>query len=137
MKSETGPYTQGKERQRKEADHYRLVGGSVNKQGNLHMRIVLGGLKTRSLHLTSRILKVYTEGLPGFIHIFSPDGLNNTFLSQVHILQRPSLWQQWAEYTFQGQGMGCGGFDCPGQVLRLTGGHIFLITSSNTNLPQW
>ena len=43
------PYTQGKERVKKEADLSRLVGG-VNKQGNLHMRLVLGGYKISNLH---------------------------------------------------------------------------------------
>ena len=31
---------QGKERPKKEADHYRLVSSRVNKPGNLHTRLV-------------------------------------------------------------------------------------------------
>lgn len=52
-------YMKGKERPKEEADHSRLVGDSLNKQGNSHTRFVLGGLKTRrSLPLPARILKV-------------------------------------------------------------------------------
>lgn len=35
-------YTKGKERQKKEADHARLVGGMFNKLGNLHNEACLG-----------------------------------------------------------------------------------------------
>ena len=42
-----------------EADHFRLVGGSFNKQGKLHM-LVLGSHKiSRSLYSTTRILSLY------------------------------------------------------------------------------
>ena len=75
----------GKERLKKEVG-YRLVGGSFNKQGNLYMR--LGSHKTsRSLDLPTKILKVYTEALMGFSHVFSPDGLNNTLLSHGSVLE--------------------------------------------------
>lgn len=37
------PYTEGKERPKKEAAHSRLVGGDFNKLGNLLKRLVLGG----------------------------------------------------------------------------------------------
>lgn len=33
---------EGKEKPKKEAYHSRLVGGRLNKQGNLHRRLVLG-----------------------------------------------------------------------------------------------
>ena len=36
-------YTEGKERQKKEADHSRFVGGRFNKQGNLHTKEVCLG----------------------------------------------------------------------------------------------
>ena len=66
------PDTEGTERLKKEVSHSRLVGGRFNKQRNLHT----------SPHPPARILKVYTEALPGFSHVFSGDGLNNTLLSQ-------------------------------------------------------
>ena len=66
-----------------EADHSRLVSGRLNKQGNFTHETCLGSHKTSSSqHLPIRILKVYTEALIGFGHIFGPDGLNNTSLSQ-------------------------------------------------------
>ena len=57
-------YREGKERSKKEADHSILVGGTFNKQGKLHTRLVLEGHKmSRSLYLPTRILKVYIEAL--------------------------------------------------------------------------
>lgn len=41
MKCETNPYTEEKGKPDKGADHSRLVGGNFNKQGNLHMRLLL------------------------------------------------------------------------------------------------
>ena len=50
---------EGKERPKKEADHFRLVGGYFNKPVNLQMRLVLDGHKmSRSLH-PIRILEAY------------------------------------------------------------------------------
>lgn len=34
------PFMKGKERLKKEADHCRFVGGSFNKKGNLHTRLL-------------------------------------------------------------------------------------------------
>lgn len=49
----------------------RSVGGSFNKQGNLLMRLVLGGCKvSRSSHPSVRILKVYVEALTGFSPVY-------------------------------------------------------------------
>ena len=60
VKSERGPVLrEGKERPKKEANHSRLVGGSLNKQENLLRKLVLGDLKiSRFPHLPARILKV-------------------------------------------------------------------------------
>lgn len=53
------------------------------------MGLVLGGYKTsRSLHPSPRILNVYIEALAGFSHVYCPDDLNNTSLSQVCILAK-------------------------------------------------
>ena len=78
---------EGKERWKKEAGHSRLVGGSFNVQGNLQMRLVLGGCKTnKSLYLPAKILQVCIEASPGIRHIFSPDGLNDTLFSQGYVI---------------------------------------------------
>ena len=89
MKSQTvSPYTEGEERPTKEADHFRLVGGSFKKQGSLYMRLVLSDHKmSRPPNRPARILKVYIEALTGFSHVFSSDGPDNTLLSQGCILE--------------------------------------------------
>lgn len=63
------PYTKGKARLQKEADHFRLVGGSFNQQENLYRRFVLGGCKmSKSPHWPTRILKsLYVETLTGLL----------------------------------------------------------------------
>ena len=40
---------------------------------------------TSSPHPPTSILKVYIEALTGFSHIHSPDGLDNTLLSQGYV----------------------------------------------------
>ena len=47
------------------------------------MRFVLGSCETsRSPHLPARMLKVCVEALTGFSHVYCPDGLNNTLISE-------------------------------------------------------
>ena len=83
VKSEVPPYMEGKERPKEDLDHSRLVGSHFNKQGNLHTSLLLDGCKiSQSLHLLTRILKVYIEVLAGFVHLYHPNGLHNIFLSQ-------------------------------------------------------
>lgn len=61
------------ERLKNEANHFRLVGDSFNKQGNFHLRLVLDCCKmSRYLHLPTRIMKVYRRALTGLRHVFSP-----------------------------------------------------------------
>ena len=87
------------EKIKERGDHSRLAGGSFNKQGNLHKRLVLGGCKiSGSLRLPTRILEVRIEALTGFSLVFSPDGLNNTLFSQGLVLE--------IAHTFQGQERG-------------------------------
>lgn len=67
-------YVDGKEKPRKEANYSRMVGGSFNKQRNLHRKLVLG------------ILKISWSLYPPASHILSPDDLN-TLLSEGFILK--------------------------------------------------
>ena len=76
------PYTEGKQRLKKEANHSRLAGSRFNKQGNLHTRLVLGSYKMRSLPESEK----FTEALMSWLHI-NPDGLSNTILSEHCILE--------------------------------------------------
>lgn len=75
----------------------------------------LGSLETsRSPHLPAIILKVYI--LMEFSHVASPDGLNNSLLSQVSILENVSHCGNsgWNIYTSQKQERGWGSSNCPG-----------------------
>lgn len=83
--SQSGPLAQRVGRKlKKKADHFRVVGGRFNLQGNLLRRLVMGGQRKNGLlHLPTRILKVYIETLPGFGHKYHPDGLNSMFLSSL------------------------------------------------------
>lgn len=64
------------------------VGGGLNKQRNLHR----GGLSLvaeRQVYIhTHQILKVWIEALTGLSHIYCPDVLNTTSLSQAVSLRQ-------------------------------------------------
>lgn len=65
-----------------------MIGGSFNKQENLHRRLILSECKiSRSLYLPARNLNIYTDALTGLSHIIQPDSLNNTLLSQGFTLE--------------------------------------------------
>lgn len=94
-----------KRREKKEAGHSILVGGSVHKQENLLLRLVLG-TKRQSLHSPARIFKVYIEALAGFDQLDHQSSLNNTLLLWGWVLREGSSWvktQGIMEYTFQFQ----------------------------------
>ena len=57
-------YMEDKERQKNKADLPRLIGGRLNKQGDLHIRLVVGSLKmSSSLPQPASILKFLYTGL--------------------------------------------------------------------------
>lgn len=113
--------------QRKRLTTSRLVGGGFDKQKILYRRLVLGCCKmSKSPHLTTRILKVYIEALTEFSHMYHPDDLSNTLLSQV----TPSVGIG-AECTFQGQGKGREDSNCSGPVPGSTTGHVLSMTAPN------
>lgn len=71
------------------------------------MRLVLNGSKmSRPQHLSTRILKVYTEALTGFRHIHQPDGLNTTLLAKALSLRQLLRVGRLGECTFQVQRKG-------------------------------
>ena len=81
--------------------HSRVVGGRFNKQGNLHMRLILGCHKTRrSPHPPAKILKVDIETLPGFSCVYRADGL-----SSPHPWKRLPLWEHHTCFTRPGEEM--------------------------------
>ena len=63
----------------------------LTEQGNLYLRLVLSSHQMNtSLHPSARIFKVYVEALTGCSHIYCPDDLNNTLISQGCILENGS-----------------------------------------------
>lgn len=65
------------------------------------MRLVSHGCKmNRSLHLPTKILKVYIEALTGLSHVDHPDGLKTTFLCQGCVLGAASGDREGKKYTY-------------------------------------
>lgn len=86
---------------------------------------------SRSLHSPTRILKVYIEDLTGFSHVYYPDGLNDTLLSQVYVLvMAPTVGRVGSTYIPR-TGRRGGASDCPCPTQGSTVGHVLLTTSSN------
>ena len=75
----------------KERDHSRLLGGKSYKKENLHMRVVLGGHKTKISVPTFQNLHI--EALTGFSHTYHPDNFNNTLIFQECILEKGFLYR--------------------------------------------
>ena len=123
---------EGKERQKKEADHSRLVGGRFNKQGDLLTKLVLGSHKmNRSLPSSTKLLQVYIEALMGVQSHISPDGLKDILLSQGYTLERAASVWKVGRMCIPRMGLGWRPSKCPSPVQGSTGGHALLITSSN------
>lgn len=94
-------------RPKKEADHFRLLGGSFNKQRKLHIRLALESCKMTMSHTypPEYSLKVYIEALNGFSHIYSLESLNNTLFTQAAFLKNSfHRGNRRVERIFQGQG---------------------------------
>ena len=100
------PHKEGKKRpKRLAAPNWQVVG--FNEQENSHTRLVLGGHKTRRRALPpTGVLRASLAPSPWFSHMDCPDGLNNTWLSQVCVLVLK--WVQrcgWGgQHTLQGPG---------------------------------
>ena len=94
-------------------------------------------LAGRSLPLTSKILKVYI--LVGFSCIPTPDGLNNTLLSQVCVLENSSHSGngRWNMRTSQAQGWGEEPLIAWVQLVGQTRGHALSMTSFNNFSLIW
>ena len=126
------PYTEGKEKPKKDADHSRLVGSSFYKQGNLHTRLVLSiHQMNRSLHPPTSILKVYIEALTGFSPVYSPDGLNNTLLLQGRVLETAPAMGMVGGIRIPRTREGWGALDCPGRAHKSTSSHVLSVSFSN------
>ena len=64
------------------------MGRSINKQGNLHRKLVLGSLEmSRSLDLPTRIFNIYLEVLTELRHIHLPSGESQQHITLGCILE--------------------------------------------------
>ena len=84
---------------------------------------------SRSPHPPTRILKIMS--LSGFRHIFSPDELKNTLLSQGYVLQTATSMGIVGGTHVSRTG---GSSDCLGPADRSTCGHILSVNSFNRYL---
>lgn len=110
--------TEGRDRLRKEAEHFRLVGGRFHHQGNVQG---LSGAATDE-HIFAPVCQIlnnlYGEALAWFGHVHCLSGLSRTSPSPgLHPWAASRMGKQ-AELTFQGQGSGWG--PSAAQVLRMT-----------------
>lgn len=88
----------------------RRVAGGSNKQGNLHVRLVVGDCNaSRPPRPPARIFKVQKEAFTGSSHMFRPDGLGSSSPSQGSVLGATLAMGtvgELGEYiAVQGQGM--------------------------------
>lgn len=84
---------------------------------------------SRSPHPPTGILKIMS--LSGFRHIFSPDGLNNTLLSQGYVLETATSMGIVGDTHVPRMG---GSSDCLSPADRSTWGHILSVNSFNRYL---
>ena len=131
VKSETGPCSRRWGRNRRKRQQ-RQVGGELNKLG--HYIRGLSWAAARAVHLRTCPPEswVFIEALTGFSHIFCPEDLSNTLLSQGCILENGSHCGNGRQKFIPRTGTGRGAFHCPGPVHRSTGSHVLLLTSSHT-----
>ena len=126
---------EGKETPKKETVHSRFVGGSFNKEGNLHMTLLLGGCKMRSPHPSTRILNVYTQGLSEWGHIYRP-GVLNALLSQSYVLGAFSIMGMVSGTYIPGQKREWVASDCSGPAGESTGSLTLWMTSSKNEASR-
>lgn len=92
-------------REERKGGHSRLAGGRFNKQGDLYMRLVLGGCKiNRSQHPPTRILKVCREAFTEVSHVYTVQMVSAP-ISISRLQPWGSFWEQGrqVEHIFQGQ----------------------------------
>lgn len=118
------PYTESKERLKKDAGYSRLVGDRLNKQGNLTWVLVWAPTRQADTCIMQD-WKVYMVALTGFRQVFSPAGLNNTLLSQGCLLRTVASVGTVGRCPFQRQGREWGAFSCLSQAT----GHLAFTSS--------
>lgn len=103
-----------------------MAGGCVNKQGNLQGFVLGSHNKSRSLHLPTKILKVYVEALT--VYVYHPDGLNNLFTVKTVLETASDMGKASGTYIPRtGEGR-----EEPLIAQALLKDHVLLMTSSKT-----
>ena len=87
---------------------------------------------SRSPPPSPRILKVYIEVFTGFSHVFHPDDLHNTLLSQGCALEAAPSVRTVGGIYIPRTGRGWGDSNCLGPTHRSTRGPVPSVTFSNT-----
>ena len=131
-------YLENKKRLRKEADHSRSVDVRVNKRGNLHRRLAIGGCKrSQSPYLPISILRAYIKAFTGFSHIYHPDAHTHEYLKAVSLGQLPGVGRASRKHIPRAR-MSLRIFQLPGFSLRIKSESSVLLTSpknyTTTNL---
>lgn len=90
----------------------------------VHMRQV-------DLHTSWPILNIYIEALTGFNNVFSPGGLDRTFLSPRCILGMTLFMQMVGHTHIPGHRRETGAFSCPSRVQVSGGDHVLSMSSPN------
>ena len=80
---------------------------------------------------SARSLKVYMEALTGFKHVFSPDGLNNTLLSQGCVLEEAAGVGIVGRMYIPRTGEAVRSLRLPGSSSWVSSSHILSMTPSN------
>lgn len=108
----------------------------INK-GNLDKRLSWSAASWVSSAPAQQTVKVYIKALTGFSHIYGPDVLNIASLSQGCVLGAASRSGkgQWNPHSKDREGARTS--ECPGPAYRSTGGHIGLMTFSNSDMKMW
>lgn len=122
------PYTGGRKSLKTKTGYSRLVGGSFNKQGNLHKADLHGFKTSRSPHPLTQTVEVYMEALPGLSHMYTVQRVSTTLCSFTMVFFKSLLPQeQWAECVFQEHRSSIAGVQLRGQSA---------VTSSNDLLQH-
>lgn len=130
--SQTGPGTQRARRDRRKR-HSRLAGGRFNRQGNLHMRLVLGSqlLETQLSQPAHCNLKFIWRPYLG-CHVLVQMVPAPRCSLKAAFLKTASNVGTMGRWHIPKQGRGCGASGCAGPAHRSTCGSILLMTSSYT-----
>lgn len=98
-------YTEDEEKPKKEEEHSKLV-VLISKRTYIQGLSWAARQEHLCIYVPFRILKLYVEALTVFRHIYHPDGLNSTLLSQGCVLRTAPRGGTWGQKCFTRTGDG-------------------------------